>query len=488
MSGIAGVCHRNNSKELVKKILEKIKHRGPDDTSIISIGETALGQTCFTGEKIGNKDNMVAVVDGDIFNEDLDNDTIGNKIINGYLNYGKEFIQKLEGSFAFILTDGNKVMAARDPVGLKPLYYTEEEGNIIYLASEIKALKDMTEDIRIFPPGYYYHSDKGFIKYYEEPTLGTNDDMPVDRAIPKVKELLVNAVEKAYEDNKKVGLYLSGGIDSSVIVSAASEITDNIDTFAVGMSTSEDIPNARIVAKHLGTNHNEYIYEPEEMLKILPEVIYYLESFDMFLVRSSIANYLVSKMAKENGVDLVFSGEGGDELFGGYHYLKNFNDEEIESELLKLTFNAHNNGFQRIDRMTVAHSLDVNIPIMDKKVAEFAYSLPVDWKVYEKDGKKIEKWILRKAFEEDLPEKIVWRRKSKFFKGTGSSDILKEFAEQMISDEEFEHQKYLEDGFILRSKEELYYYKIFKEYFPHKSILDTIGRTRTTKKPSLVNN
>src|SRR5690554_157564 len=193
MSGIAGVCHRNNSKELVKKILEKIKHRGPDDTSIISIGETALGQTCFTGEKIGNKDNMVAVVDGDIFNEDLDNDTIGNKIINGYLNYGKEFIQKLEGSFAFILTDGNKVMAARDPVGLKPLYYTEEEGNIIYLASEIKSLKDMTEYIRIFPPGYYYHSDKGFIKYYEEPTLGTNDDMPVDRAIPKVKELLVNA-------------------------------------------------------------------------------------------------------------------------------------------------------------------------------------------------------------------------------------------------------------------------------------------------------
>ena len=481
MSGIAGVCHREDGYELVKDILEKIKHRGPDNTSIIPLNGIALGQNCFPGEKVGRGQNIVAVIDGSITNEELDGDTAEKKIIDGYIKYGKKVVEKLKGNFAFILSDGQEFIAARDPVGLKPLYYAKK-GSSIFFASEIKALKDISKNIKLFPPGYYYHPKKGFVKYYEQPDLGTNYDIPVEKAIPKVKELLLNAVETRYEENKKMGLYLSGGIDSSVIAAAASEITDDIETFSVGMSTSEDLPNAKIVANYLGTKHNEYIYEPEEMLKVLPEVIYYLESFDMYLVRSSIANYIVSNMAKENGVDLVFSGEGGDELFGGYHYLKDFKKQKVEDELLKLTFTAHSSGFQRIDRMTMAHSLDVDIPIMNNEVAEFAYSLPIEWKIYEEDGKKIEKWILRKAFEKDLPENIVWRRKSKFFKGTGSSDILKEYAEEKISDEEFQRERYLDDGLILRSKEELYYYKIFKEFFPHKSILDTIGRTRTEKK------
>jgi len=482
MSGIAGVYQRENCRELLGNILNKIKHRGPDGTGIVSYGKTALGQTCFAGEKIGRGQDMFAVVDGYIFNEEIDGDAAGDKIVNAYVKYGKEFAKELEGSFAFILADGDRVIAARDPVGLKPLYYAEDEGAVMYFASEIKALTDISEDIKTFPPGYYYHSDEGFVKYYKKPVLSSNGDISVEEAISKVKELLVNAAEKHYEDNKKLGLYLSGGIDSSVVAAAASEIADDIDTFSVGMDTSEDLPNARLVARYLGTNHHEYIYKPEEMLKVLPEVIYYLESFDMYLVRSSIANYLVSKIARESGVDLVFCGEGGDELFAGYHYLKDFEPEEIENELLKLTFNGHNNGFQRVDRMTAAHSLDGHMPIMDNEVAEFAYGLPVEWKIYEEGGKKIEKWILRKAFEDDLPEEIVWRKKAKFFKGAGSADILKQFAEQRISDEEFEREKQIDDDFVLRSKEELYYYRIFKEYFPHKSILETIGRTATVKK------
>ncbi len=276
-----------------------------------------------------------------------------------------------------------------------------------------------------------------------------------------------------------MGIYLSGGLDSSVIVAAARKIRGHIKTFAVGTEDSLDLKKARLVADYLGTEHHQYLLNIDDILESLPQIIYQLESFDQYLVRSSIANFFVARMAKQHDVELVLCGEGGDELFGGYHYLKEFkNSQSIRKELETLTMSGHANGFQRVDRMNMAHSLIYDMPFMDQEVREYAFNIPVEWKIY--GGKEpIEKWILRKAFADDLPEEIVWRKKEKFFKGSNITDLLKNYTKQVIADEEYQQEKEIAEDFVLRSKEELYYYRVFQNYYPHQSILNTIGRTRT---------
>ncbi len=472
MSGIAGVYQVKDGKQ-VEKMLDKLKHRGPEVQKVFDFKKVSLGNTALKEEAGGyfKKDGTTIVVDGAVYNENRASPEV---ILDSFFELGTESFNELDGCFTFIISDGEDIIAARDPVGLKPLYYVEGE-DCIYFASEIKALVHTSSEIKPFPPGHYYHFQKGFVKYYQMPEMSEEEKVELNEAIQKVHDLLVNAADKRYREGKKLGVYLSGGIDSSVVAAAAAEVSDNLETFSVGVKHSNDVPKARKVANYLGSTHHEYIYDEEEMLEILPEVIYHLESFDMYLVRSSIANYLVSKLAKEAGVDLVFCGEGGDELFGGYHYLKQFGPDKIKQELLKLTFTGHRNGFQRVDRMTAAHSLDCHMPFMDKDVSEYAFKLPVAWKI--KD--KTEKWILRKAFEKKLPEDIVWRKKQKFFKGAGCDKILEKIAEDKTTDEEFEKEKQIHEDFILRSKEELFYYKIFRKFFPTESVLSTIGRTAT---------
>ncbi|HLV10569.1 MAG TPA: asparagine synthase-related protein, partial [Halanaerobiales bacterium] len=394
-----------------------------------------------------------------------------------YEEHGKDCVNYMNGPFALAIADGRDIFVARDPLGLKPLYYSKHRDKILF-ASEIKGLTPHSKDIRTFPPGHYYHSQEGFNKYFSG--LGNKDTINSRKeAASKIRHLLIEAVNKRINDVKKPGIYLSGGIDSSVLVAAASRIIDNIKTFAVGTQNSQDLKKARIVADFIGTDHYQYIYNINEVINIIPEVVYQLESFDQYLVRSSLANYFVARLAKQQGVELVLCGEGGDELFGGYHYLKDIKDtEKIKKELKILAMAGHSNGFQRVDRINMAHSLLYDMPFMDKTVREYAFSIPVKWKLYG-DKDPIEKWILRKAFENDLPEEIVWRKKEKFFKGAKTTDIIKQYIEETISDEEYRKDKKIADDFVLRSKEELYYYRIFKNNYPQSSILKTIGRTRT---------
>lgn len=480
MSGIVAVFSKNSKRFIkpTKMMLNKIRHRGMGKRSIYTLEKAILGKNFLSEESIPkfNDGEPAVIADGDIISDE--SDSTEEALIKEFKDKGESFVNNIEGSFAFVLSDGENLMAARDPLGLKPLYYAKDTESMVF-ASEIKALTESEVDIREFPPGHYYLSEKGFVKYYDTSKINVDNTITSSSAVSTVKESVINAVEKRYEANKDTGVFLSGGIDSSVIASVCKEVYEEIDTFSVGVEGSGDLQKARKVARHIGSRHHEYVYELDEMLKILPKVIYHLESFDMFLVRSAVANYMLSRMASANGENTIYCGEGADEIFAGYQYLKGMTTYDVDDELKRLTFSSYKNGFQRVDRMITAFSMQSQLPFADSNVTEYALKLPVKYKLYYDNGTLVEKWVLRKAFENYLPEDIIWRKKQKFSEGAGSVYFLKDYAEETITDEQFIRQRKIDENFILRSKEELMYYNIFREYFPDKSILDTIGRTRT---------
>jgi asparagine synthase (glutamine-hydrolysing) len=235
-----------------------------------------------------------------------------------------------------------------------------------------------------------------------------------------------------------------------------------LHSFSVGTAQGQDPLYARRVAEYLGTVHHEYIYTEAEMLTILPTVIYHLESCDLALVRSAIANYFVARLARDF-VKVVLVGEGADELFGGYHYLKEIPDEErLRRELLVITSRLHNSNLQRVDRMTMAHGIEGREPYLDVELIKTALAIPPALKQH--NG--IEKYIVRRAFVGSLPDEILWREKEKFSRGAGSALVFEQIAEREISDGEFERERHLPNGLTLRSKEELYYYRIWRRFFP----------------------
>jgi asparagine synthase (glutamine-hydrolysing) len=260
-----------------------------------------------------------------------------------------------------------------------------------------------------------------------------------------------------------------------VIAALVSKYVPGVDSFTVGMEHSEDIPFARMVANHLGTNHHEHIYDLDEVLDVLPTVIYHLESFDAPLVRSSIANYIASREASKC-VDTILIGEGGDENFGGYHHIKRIKEpEDQQKAFVKLFRGLHNNGFMRTDRMNWAHSLNVRAPFFDSNVVDLCLKIHPELKLYGEE--QTEKWILRKAFEDELPKEVVWRPKKQFARGSGSDDLLTGYAEGHISDAEYEKEKKRYPDIDLRWKEEVMYFRFFRDHFgDDPSTLSTVGQ------------
>jgi len=273
-----------------------------------------------------------------------------------------------------------------------------------------------------------------------------------------------------------VGVFLSGGLDSSLISALARLHKDPLDSFSVGTEKSPDRMFALHVAHFLGTRHHEYIYTIDEAVTALPEVIYHLESFDCSLVRSAIPNFFLARLASDH-VKVALSGEGADELFCGYDYLKTLDRAHLQTELLNITRALHNTNLQRCDRMSMAHSLEVRVPFLDTAMVDFAFRIPVNLKL--PLPANTEKWILRKAGEGLLPKKIVWRKKIKFATGAGLEDALAHHAETLITDSDFSRERNVGEGIVLRSKEELLYYRIFCERFPAQKFSHLIGRSRS---------
>jgi asparagine synthase (glutamine-hydrolysing) len=277
-----------------------------------------------------------------------------------------------------------------------------------------------------------------------------------------------------------LGAFLSGGLDSSVIAAIAKRHMDELHTFSVGIEGSRDLDAARRVARHLGTRHHEYVITPEEIQARLPEIIYYLESFDQDLVRSAVPCYFTSRLAAEE-VKVILTGEGADELFGGYTYYKDIRDgETLHRELRRSVSSLHNVNLQRVDRMTMAHSIEGRVPFLDLAMIQLGQTIPSEYKIA--GSPPVEKWILRKTFEDLLPQDIVWRKKEQFDEGSGTADLLGRCIGQTITRAEADALRRRHPEVKLRSLEECAYFRLFLDAFESpERLLGNVGRWAETR-------
>jgi len=442
MSGIAGIAGAGRQAE-VERMLEKIGHRGPAGRRIVEVDGATLG---IVWTKIQADAARV------LGEEQTAQDSTG------------------DGHFARAQVTDRGVVLARDPLGVAPLYFGRTADGALCFASEVKALLEVTRTVHEVPPGHYYDGTQmtSYFTLHKQPPL---DESP-EHIARELRRLLATSVEKCIQDDV-MGSWLSGGLDSSTIAALARPHVRVLHTFAAGLSGAPDLEHARVVASFIGSHHHEVIVTLDEMLTVLPQVIYHLESFDALLVRSSITNYLVAKAASDY-VPAVFSGEGGDELFAGYEYLKSLDPGLLADELIDITGRLHNTALQRVDRSASAHGIVAHVPFTDPAVVDYALRIPTEYKL--RDG--IEKWILRRAMEGALPEPVLKRTKAKFWEGAGVGDRLAQYADERIGDDEFLRERTLPNGWLLNSKEELMYYRLFREHFGDLDDLSWVGRTK----------
>lgn len=458
MAGIAGISEPGKQTQ-VRKMVDKITKRGKDHNKTIETQYVTM-QSIWSNEESGQVSKQV-----------------NDRTAWDGINLPEKLVDKLADwrePFAIAETEKDGLLLARDLLGVKPLYYGKINGALAF-ASEVKALMAVTDDIHEFPAGSWYSTRYGFTSFKKlEPGIPLLDDPLI--IADELRKILDEAIEcRVVSDS--MGSWLSGGVDSSVIAVLARKYVREFHSFVSGVEGAPDIQYGTQMAKFLGTTHHVITVTLQDMLRALPEVIYHLESFDALLVRSSITNYLTARVVADY-VGSVFSGEGGDELFAGYDYIKELPETAIQSELMDITMRLHNTALQRVDRSAYAHGVVPMIPFTDMRVVEFAFRIPAKYKMYRENGKSIEKWILRKSVDGLVPDSILWRPKAKFWQGAGVRELLHDYAMNAISDTDFARERYLPNGWQLISKEELMYYRIFKEHFGDLPNLDWMGRTK----------
>ncbi|MDD3776966.1 MAG: asparagine synthase-related protein [Actinomycetota bacterium] len=487
MSGIAGIISKRKQPKAakeVKQLLKKIRHRGSRQETLLEKNGCCLGMV--------SNDSMPqdssALVDGRIYNIDQVSKRHGLNFRPGYPDgkkikelvdaEGPSIIKEFQGAFSLALADfSNNFYLARDTIGIKPLYFVQDSDRVVF-ASEIKSLTGYGDKVAEFPPGHVMKNT--FLpREYDSIEIGDYDflqSMGAAEITDKLDQLLQDAVKKRIEGQQgEIGVWLSGGVDSSLIAALAKKFTSRLYTFSVGFEGSPDLEASRVVAQALGTRHIEHKLDLDQLYQTIPEVIYHLESFDAPLVRSSLGNMIASRISSRS--DIVFSGEGGDEVFGGYNYFLDFDSsEKIQQELIKAINSLHNTALQRVDRLANAHNVKVRLPLLDENLIDFALTIPTKHKV--KKAKNISKYILRKVAERYLPYEIAWRDKEKFWEGAGIQDTLTEKIEKNINDEYFEKNRKLDSGFKLRNKEEMYFYQLFKEYFGQVDVANILSFTQ----------
>lgn len=510
MCGIATIFNiKEQTPALRKKALEmakKIRHRGPDWSGIYC-GKTAIlaherlsivdpqsgRQPLFSPDR-----KQVLAVNGEIYNHrDIRKQYAGRYefqtgsdcevILALYRDKGINFLEDLNGIYAFALYDEEKddFLIARDPIGVIPLYIGRDKDGKVYCASELKALDGFCDEYEPFLPGHYYLGSEGKMKrWYKRDWMEYDAVKDNGGSAADVRVALEAAVKRQLMSDVPYGVLLSGGLDSSVISAVAKLYaskrieTDSrqdawwpqLHSFAVGLKGAPDLAKARKVAEHIGTIHHEINYTIQEGLDALRDVIYFIETYDVTTVRASTPMYLLARVIKSMGIKMVLSGEGADEVFGGYLYFHKAPDAKaFHEETVRKLSKLHLYDCLRANKSLAAWGVEGRVPFLDKEFLDVAMRLNPKLKMC--PGKTIEKKIVREAFADMLPESVVWRQKEQFSDGVGYSwiDTLKQITAEAVSDEQMAHAA---ERFPINppmNKEEYYYRSIFEEYFPSDS-------------------
>jgi len=487
MCGIAGIWGTDD-RARVEGMMAGVRHRGPDGAGVHVQPNGVLGhrRLAIMDPEGGDQPlydethTMAIVANGEIYNfpqlrpelamrHDFRTTSDIEAVLHLYEECGVDTPAALKGMFAFAICDEDHLFLARDPIGIKPLYYgtwTDTRGiTIMAFGSEMKPLAEWVDDLHEFPPGHYFDSRVGFVRYYEVPTAA-----PIARSTDEHVALVRRGVEDAVASHMMsdvpVGAFLSGGLDSSVIAAIARQHVEVLHTFSVGIPGSPDVEAARRVAAHIGSVHHEYLMQPAEVIAKLPEIINALESFDQDLVRSAIPTYFCSRLAAKH-VKVILTGEGADELFAGYAYQKTVSDPAtLHQELCRSVTTLHNINLQRADRLTMLHGLEGRVPFLDTDFIALALTVPTELKLATlPDGHVREKWVLRAACEDLLPADIVWRTKEQFDEGTGTIDLLADALVPLLADIDFEAYRATTNEPV-RSREEALYHRMLVESLP----------------------
>ena len=505
MCGILAIIGKGKEEQLVRDLSNRMAHRGPDERDLYTTPnghylshERLSIMDLYSGKQpIQGTTTAYMVHNGEIYNyqeikqEYLNSHTFRTQsdsevIVRLYEKFGYNFCDKLDGDFAFVIIDGDDYMAARDPLGVKPLYYGLDERGRMYFASEMKAIADQCKTFSTFPPGHYYTAKTGFVKYYKpEYEYFVNEYQEVN--YEALRHSLTIATQKRLMADVPLGVLLSGGLDSSLTTAIASRLLKNkaepLHSFAIGLDkNAPDVVAARKVAEFLGTQHHEVFFTVEQGIQALEQIIYQIETYDIISVRASVPMFFLSKVIADKGIKVVLSGEGADEIFGGYLYFANAPSvRDFQRETIERVQKIFTADLLRADKATMAHGLETRLPFLDQAFLDLAIRVNPEQKLPKTYGGK-EKYILRKAFDTPddpyLPDEILWRQKEQFSDGVGYSwvDELIAYCATQVSDEQLATASTTFSYNSPTTKEAYLYRSIFQKHFPQLSAAQTVRK------------
>ena len=502
MCGIIGLFNIHNEQAMRTEALKmagKIRHRGPDWSGSYSDAHCILMHERLSIVDVEHgaqplydtKTKRVLAVNGEIYNHKELEKKLSNShdfqtksdcevLLYLYDEFGADFLNEIDGIFAFSLYDPNTkdYFVARDHMGIIPLYIGWDENGVTYVASEMKSIESYCEKLQEFPPGNYYKNGE-FTQWYQPNWV---NEIPTDAvSLPKLKKALEDSVHKQLMCDVPYGVLISGGLDSSVIAAIAAKYSKKrvesgdaeeawwprLHSFAIGLDGSPDLKAAKIVADAIGTVHHECKYTIQEGLDALRDVIYHLETYDVTTIRAATPMYLMARKIKSMGIKMVLSGEGADEVFGGYLYFHMApNKEELHHETVRKLQKLSKYDCLRANKSMAAWGIEARVPFLGKEFLEYAMNIDPADKMCS-DG-KAEKYVLRKAFEGIIPDEVLWRQKEQFSDGVGYNwiDSLKANADEKVSDDNLANAKRKFPIQPPTTKEGYYYREIFDEMYP----------------------